>query len=109
MAKNKGDDNTAVSADGLSTSEADQTIAGPTQAEIDAKNAADARAHAEDEARALADEQARVAAEDTAAKADADPVDPNKAWFRANVHWVLAEMDHVRQGHDEAARAVLNP
>lgn len=32
-----------------------------------------------------------------------------KAWFRANVRWVIAELDHVRAGRTEEERADLNP
>lgn len=39
------------------------------------------------------------------------PVQPDemKAWFRANVRWVMAEIDWTRSGRSTQERELLNP
>ena len=43
------------------------------------------------------------------AEPETPATDPTKGWFRANVGWVLAEIDYTKNGKTEAERAALNP
>lgn len=32
-----------------------------------------------------------------------------KGWIRANIRWILAELDFIKEGHSAEARETLNP
>ena len=57
----------------------------------------------------IATEQAALGAPGTETAPDVAAADPIKDWFRANIGWVMAEIDYTKQGHSPETRSGLNP